>query len=44
MTGGNRDFEEMTNILNSTKIEYFGMARPLIKEPGLINRFRAFHH
>jgi 2,4-dienoyl-CoA reductase-like NADH-dependent reductase (Old Yellow Enzyme family) len=44
MTGGNRDFEEMTNILNSTKIEYFGMARPLIKEPGLINRFRAFRH
>jgi 2,4-dienoyl-CoA reductase-like NADH-dependent reductase (Old Yellow Enzyme family) len=40
MTGGNRHFEEMTGILNSTKIEYFGMARPLIKEPGLINRFK----
>jgi 2,4-dienoyl-CoA reductase-like NADH-dependent reductase (Old Yellow Enzyme family) len=40
MTGGNRHFEEMTGILNSTKIEYFGIARPLIKEPDLINRFR----
>jgi 2,4-dienoyl-CoA reductase-like NADH-dependent reductase (Old Yellow Enzyme family) len=40
MTGGNRHFEEMTDILNSAKIEYFGMARPLIKEPDLINRFK----
>jgi 2,4-dienoyl-CoA reductase-like NADH-dependent reductase (Old Yellow Enzyme family) len=40
MTGGNRHFEEMTDLLNSTKIEYFGMARPLIKEPDLINRFK----
>jgi 2,4-dienoyl-CoA reductase-like NADH-dependent reductase (Old Yellow Enzyme family) len=39
LTGGNRDFAEMTEILNATKIEYFGMARPLIKEPDLINRF-----
>jgi 2,4-dienoyl-CoA reductase-like NADH-dependent reductase (Old Yellow Enzyme family) len=38
MTGGNRDFEEMTSILNSTNIEYFGMARPLIQKPDLINR------
>jgi 2,4-dienoyl-CoA reductase-like NADH-dependent reductase (Old Yellow Enzyme family) len=30
----------MTDILNSTKIEYFGIARPLIKEPDLINRFK----
>jgi 2,4-dienoyl-CoA reductase-like NADH-dependent reductase (Old Yellow Enzyme family) len=40
MTGGNRLFEEMTGILNSTKSVYFGMARPLIKEPDLINRFK----
>ncbi|MDR3302406.1 MAG: NADH:flavin oxidoreductase [Spirochaetaceae bacterium] len=39
MTGGNRDFKEMTEILNNTKIEYFGIARPLAKEPDLINRF-----
>jgi 2,4-dienoyl-CoA reductase-like NADH-dependent reductase (Old Yellow Enzyme family) len=30
----------MASILNSIKIEYFGMARPLIKEPDLINRFK----
>jgi 2,4-dienoyl-CoA reductase-like NADH-dependent reductase (Old Yellow Enzyme family) len=39
MTGGNRDFREMTVILNNTVIEYFGMARPFLKEPDLINRF-----
>jgi 2,4-dienoyl-CoA reductase-like NADH-dependent reductase (Old Yellow Enzyme family) len=39
MTGGNRDFQEMTEILNNTKIEYFGMARALIKDPDLINKF-----
>jgi 2,4-dienoyl-CoA reductase-like NADH-dependent reductase (Old Yellow Enzyme family) len=33
-------FAEMTEILNATKIEYFGMARPLMKEPDLINRFK----
>jgi 2,4-dienoyl-CoA reductase-like NADH-dependent reductase (Old Yellow Enzyme family) len=41
MTGGNSDFKEMTEILNITKIEYFGMARTLAKEPDLINRFDA---
>jgi 2,4-dienoyl-CoA reductase-like NADH-dependent reductase (Old Yellow Enzyme family) len=40
LTGGNKDFEEMTEILNSTKIEYFGMARALTKKPGLINEFK----
>jgi 2,4-dienoyl-CoA reductase-like NADH-dependent reductase (Old Yellow Enzyme family) len=39
LTGGNRDFQSMTEILNSTDIAYFGLARPLIKEPDLINRF-----
>jgi 2,4-dienoyl-CoA reductase-like NADH-dependent reductase (Old Yellow Enzyme family) len=40
LTGGNKDFEGMAEILHTTKIEYFGMARPLIKEPNLINRFK----
>ena len=39
LTGGNRDFQNMTEILNSTDIAYFGLARPLMKEPDLINRF-----
>jgi 2,4-dienoyl-CoA reductase-like NADH-dependent reductase (Old Yellow Enzyme family) len=40
LTGGNKNFKEMTEILNTTKIRYFGMARALIKEPDLINRFK----
>jgi 2,4-dienoyl-CoA reductase-like NADH-dependent reductase (Old Yellow Enzyme family) len=40
LTGGNRNFDEMTKILNETKIEYFGMARPLIEQPDLVNRFK----
>jgi 2,4-dienoyl-CoA reductase-like NADH-dependent reductase (Old Yellow Enzyme family) len=39
LTGGNRDFQNMTDTLNSTDIAYFGLARPLMKEPDLINRF-----
>jgi 2,4-dienoyl-CoA reductase-like NADH-dependent reductase (Old Yellow Enzyme family) len=40
LTGGNRDYEEMTEILNSTKISYFGMARSLIEKPDLITEFK----
>ncbi|MDR1516273.1 MAG: NADH:flavin oxidoreductase [Synergistaceae bacterium] len=39
LTGGNRDFQSMTEILNSTDIDYFGLARPLMRESDLINRF-----
>jgi 2,4-dienoyl-CoA reductase-like NADH-dependent reductase (Old Yellow Enzyme family) len=39
MTGGNQHFEEMTEILNTTKIGYFGMARALMKDADLINKF-----
>ncbi|MDR0999836.1 MAG: NADH:flavin oxidoreductase [Clostridiales bacterium] len=39
LTGGNNDFKEMTEILNTTKISYFGMARALAKYPDLINKF-----
>jgi 2,4-dienoyl-CoA reductase-like NADH-dependent reductase (Old Yellow Enzyme family) len=35
----NRTPHVMHNILNQTKIEYFSMSRPLIAEPGLINRW-----
>jgi 2,4-dienoyl-CoA reductase-like NADH-dependent reductase (Old Yellow Enzyme family) len=40
MTGGNRDFNEMSDILNATKIAYFGISRALIKNPNLINEFQ----
>jgi 2,4-dienoyl-CoA reductase-like NADH-dependent reductase (Old Yellow Enzyme family) len=40
LTGGNRDCRQMTEMLNSTGIAYFGMARPLMKEPNLINQLQ----
>ena len=40
VTGGNRNYREMEELLNSTGVGYFGMARPFIAEPGLVNRFR----
>ena len=39
MTGGNLHFNEMTDILNTTNIAYFGMARALIKDANVINTF-----
>jgi 2,4-dienoyl-CoA reductase-like NADH-dependent reductase (Old Yellow Enzyme family) len=40
LTGGNKYYEEMNDILNNTKIAYFGMARPLIQKPDLIECFK----
>jgi 2,4-dienoyl-CoA reductase-like NADH-dependent reductase (Old Yellow Enzyme family) len=40
LTGGNRKLSEMTEILNTTKISFFGMARPFSRETDLIERFR----
>lgn len=37
LTGGNRHIEVMEDILQNTNISYFGLARPLICEPNLIN-------
>lgn len=39
LMGGNRNVEFMTGILNNTKIRYFSVARPLICEPDLINKW-----
>lgn len=36
LTGGNRDFSEMQELLNSTGIEAFGLGRPLISQPDLV--------
>jgi 2,4-dienoyl-CoA reductase-like NADH-dependent reductase (Old Yellow Enzyme family) len=43
LTGGNRKLPDMASILNDTKIGFFGLARPFMREPGLINRFRREH-
>ena len=39
LTGGNRHIEVMEEILSSTNIAYFALARPIISEPDLINRW-----
>jgi 2,4-dienoyl-CoA reductase-like NADH-dependent reductase (Old Yellow Enzyme family) len=40
LTGGNTNINEMTEILNKTKVEYFGIARNLLKQPDLINQYK----
>jgi 2,4-dienoyl-CoA reductase-like NADH-dependent reductase (Old Yellow Enzyme family) len=40
VTGGNRKVSTMQEMLNETNIEFFGLARPFAREPGLIDRFR----
>lgn len=37
LIGGNRHYDVMENILNTSKIEYFTLSRPLTSEPNLIN-------
>ena len=39
ITGGNRDFTEMEKMINETNIEYVGMARPLMQDPEMINKY-----
>ena len=39
LIGGNRHIDVMEQILNSTKIEYFTMSRPLTAEPDLVNKW-----
>jgi len=38
--GGHRDPELLEEILNSTNIGYFSLARPLLSEPDLVNRWQ----
>lgn len=40
LTGGNRSLEVMENILNSSNILAFGLARPLLREPDLPQRWK----
>lgn len=41
LTGGHRSVEHMTKLLNENGIEYFSLSRPLIREPGLPNRWKS---
>ena len=37
---GNKSLEVMGELLNTTKIEYFSLSRPLLREADLINRWK----
>ncbi len=39
VTGGNRTIDHMEKILNTKEVAFFGLARPLIREPDLPNRW-----
>jgi 2,4-dienoyl-CoA reductase-like NADH-dependent reductase (Old Yellow Enzyme family) len=39
LVGGNRHLDVMQDLLNNSDIQYFSLARPLICEPDLINKW-----
>ena len=41
LVGGNRDIESLEAILQGGKVDFIALCRPLIREPGLPNRWRA---
>ena len=40
LVGGNRDAERLEEIVRQNKVDFISMCRPLISEPGLVNRWR----
>jgi 2,4-dienoyl-CoA reductase-like NADH-dependent reductase (Old Yellow Enzyme family) len=41
LVGGNRSFQVAERLINEGTADYISMSRPLIREPDLINRWRA---
>lgn len=41
LVGGNRSFEVAERLINQGVADYISMSRPFIREPGLINRWKA---
>jgi len=39
LVGGNRNIEELENIISKGSVDFFSMSRPLISEPDLPNRW-----
>ncbi len=37
VTGGNRDYNEMEHMIETTAIDYVGLARPLLVHPDFVN-------
>jgi len=40
LVGGNRDVERIEEIVRQNRVDFISMCRPLISEPGLVNRWR----
>lgn len=40
LMGGNRNYARLQEILDETNIKYFSMARPLLSEPDLVNKWK----
>lgn len=40
LTGGNRSIEALEDIAQDAAVDFFGLARPLVREPDLPNRWR----
>ena len=40
LMGGNRNYKRLQNILDETSIQYFSIARPLLCEPDLVNKWK----
>ena len=41
LIGGIRDIDTMEEILNSSNIRYFGIVRPLICEPDIVQKWKS---
>ncbi|MGL4867928.1 MAG: NADH:flavin oxidoreductase [Cetobacterium sp.] len=41
LVGGNKHFDTIDDILNSTEIEYFSLSRTLFSEPDLVQKWKA---
>ncbi len=41
VVGGYRSVEHMNKLLNDSKIEFFSLSRPFIREPDLVNRWQS---
>ena len=44
LMGGNRSMDRMKEILDTTHIKYFSIARPLLSEPDLISKWKKTPH
>lgn len=40
LTGGNREYKQIKEMMNSSNIVAFGLATPTLREPGIINRYK----